>query len=194
MEFDIVAKKKIMLVAGVCGILASIVVFSSVLAAISRSPGFSWTANALSDLGVSGAASIFNSGLIVGGILMMVFAAGLLVVGGRVLERAGAALLFIGAIALSGIGVFTEAAGDIHFYVSAAFFGISALSLLLIGSGFIVAGSKKFGLSTVLAGVLAGLPWAFYWAWIGLAIPETLSALVIFIWVIVEGAKLCIGK
>ena len=186
-------KKKMMMVAWVCGILASVVVFSSVLAAISQSPGFSWTANALSDLGVSGAASIFNSGLIVGGILMMVFAAGLFVVGRSALERAGAALLFIGAIALSGIGVFTEA-GDIHFYVAVAFFGISSLSLLLIGSGSIVAGSKKFGLLTVLAGVLAGLPWAFSWAWIGLAIPETLSAIVIFIWVIAEGARLCIGK
>jgi len=189
-----VVKKKMMMVAWVCGILASIVVFSSVLAAISQSPWFSWTANALSDLGVSGAASIFNSGLIVGGILMMVFAAGLLVVRKGALERAGAALLFIGAIALSGIGVFTEAAGDIHYYVAVAFFGISSLSLILIGSGSIVAGSKKFGLLTVLAGVLAGLPWAFSWAWIGLAIPETLSALVIFVWVIAEGARLCISK
>jgi len=194
MEFDIVVKKKMMMVAWLCGIIASIVVFSSVLIAISQSPGFSWTANALSDLGVSGAASIFNSGLIVGGILMMVFAAGLLVVGERALERAGAALLFIGTIALSCIGVFTKSAGDIHFYVSAAFFGISAFSFFLIGAGFIVAGSKKFGLLTILAGVLAGLPWAFTWAWSGLAIPETLSALVIFIWVIAEGAKLCIGK
>ena len=194
MEFDIVVKKKMMMVAWVCGILASIVVLSSVLAAISQSPWFSWTANALSDLGVREAASIFNSGLIVGGILMMVFAAGLLIVGGRALERAGAALLFIGAIALSCIGVFTESAGDIHTYVAVAFFGISAISFFLIGAGLMVAGSKKFGLLTVLAGVLAGLPWAFSWAWIGLAIPETLSALVIFIWVIAEGARLCICK
>jgi|CryGeyStandDraft_7_1057128.scaffolds.fasta_scaffold85511_2 hypothetical membrane protein len=194
MEFDIVAKKKMMMVAWVCGILASIVVLSSVLAAISQSPWFSWTANALSDLGVSGAASIFNSGLIVGGILMMVFAAGLLVVSGRALERAGAALLFIGAIALSCIGVFTESAGDIHTYVAVAFFGISALSFFLIGAGLMVAGSKKFGLLTVLAGILVGVPWAFVSTWSGLAIPETLSAVVIFIWVIAEGAKLCISK
>jgi hypothetical membrane protein len=194
MEFDIVAKKKMMMVAWVCGILTSIVVLSSVLIAISQSPWFGWTANALSDLGVSGAASIFNSGLIVGGILMMVFAAGLLVVSGGALERAGAALLFIGAIALSCIGVFTESAGDIHTYVAVAFFGISAISFFLIGAGSIVAGSKKFGLLTVLAGVLVGLPWVFVWAWSGLAIPETLSALVIFIWVIAEGAKLCISK
>jgi hypothetical membrane protein len=194
MEFDIVVKKKMMMVAWVCGILASIVVLSSVLVAISQSPWFSWTANALSDLGVRGAASIFNSGLIVGGILMMVFAAGLLIVGGRALERMGAALLFIGAIALSCIGVFTESAGDIHTYVAVAFFGISAISFFLIGAGLMVAGSKKFGLLTVLAGVLVGLPWAFVSTWSGLAIPETLSAVVIFIWVIAEGTKLCISK
>ena len=96
MEFDMVVKKKMMMVAWVCGILASIVVLSSVLIAISRSPSFSWTANMLSDLGDSskaasgnGAASIFNSGLIVGGILMMVFAAGRVVAGGKASNARG---------------------------------------------------------------------------------------------------------
>jgi len=53
----------------------------------------------------------------------------------------------------------------------------------------------SFGDITVrLAGILVGVPWAFVSTWSGLAIPETLSALVIFIWVIAEVAKLCVGK
>jgi hypothetical membrane protein len=201
MEFDSVVKKKMMMVAWVCGILASVVVLSSVLTAVSQSPSFSWTANNLSDLGDAsnaasgnGAASIFNYGLIIGGILMIVFAAGLFVAGGGALQRAGVTLLFIGAIALACIGKFTESDGDIHMYVAGAFFGLSALSFFLIGAGLVVAGSKKFGLLTVLAGFLVGIPWALVLVYNGLAIPETLSAGVIFIWVIVEGAKLCISK
>jgi len=195
-----VDKKKMMMVAWVCGILASVVVLSSVLTAISRSPSFSWTANALSDLGGSGAASgngaasIFNSGLIIGGVLMIIFAAGRFVAGGKALERVGAILLFLGAIALACIGVFTESAGDIHMYVAGAFFGISALSFFLIGGGLILAGSKKFGLLTVLMGFLVGIPWALVSVYNGWAIPETLSAGVIFIWVVFEGIRLCISK
>jgi hypothetical membrane protein len=200
MEFDTVAQKKIMMIAWVCGILASVVVLSCVLIAVSQSPSFSWAANALSDLGGSGtasgngAASTFNSGLIVGGILMIIFAAGRFIAGGRALERVGAVLLFISAIALACIGVFTETAGDIHMYVAGAFFGISALSFFLIGAGLVVAGSKKFGLLTVLAGFLVGIPWALVSVYSGWAIPETLSAGVIFIWVVVEGIRLCISK
>jgi len=202
MEFDVVAQKKIMMIAWVCGILASVVVLSCVLIAVSRSPSFSWTNNMLSDLGDStkpavsgnGADSTFNSGLIIGGILMIVFAVGRLVVGGGVLQRLGTILLLLGAIALAGIGVFTQSAGDIHMYVAGAFFGLCALSFFLIGGGLILAKSKKFGLLTVLAGFLVGIPWALVSVYSGWAIPETLSAGVIFIWVVVEGIRLCISK
>ena len=201
MEFDIVAQKKIMMIAWVCGILASIVVLSCVLTAVSRSPSFSWTANMLSDLGDStkpaisgnGADSMFNSGLIIGGVLLLVFAVGRLVVGG-VLQRLGTIILLLGAIALAGIGVFTQSEGDIHIYVAGAFFGLSALSFFLIGVGLILAKFKKFGLLTVVMGLLVGIPWVLVSVYTGWAIPETLSAGVIFIWVVFEGVRLCISK
>ena len=64
---------------GVCGILTPIIAFVCIFLAINSAPEFSWTENALSDLGVMpGATSaFFNFGLIVSGILGFVFAASL---------------------------------------------------------------------------------------------------------------------
>jgi len=185
-------RKKMLRIAGLCGIAAPVVAFSLIFLAISLSPWFSWTANALSDLGVGEADFVFNSGLIAGGILTMVFAAGLLTIfRGRPLGRVGAALLFMDAIALLGIGVFSEAAGDIHSYFSVAFFVLFPISLFLLGAGAVMVGSKKFGSFTIVDGVLAVIPWVF--GWDGVAIPEAISALVASIWIMAEGARLYLG-
>ncbi|TES83485.1 MAG: DUF998 domain-containing protein [Hadesarchaea archaeon] len=185
-------REKRLRVAGLCGVIVPVVAFSCIFIAISLSPWFSWTANALSDLGVGEAAWVFNSGLMASGILMMIFAAGLLVAfGGRALRRVGAVFLFFDAVALFGIGVFSEAAGDIHSYFSVAFFVLLPLSLFLLGAGAVMAGSKKFGSFTIVDGILAALPWAF--GWDGVAIPEAISALVASIWIVAEGARLYLG-
>ena len=65
--------------AGICGILLPFVFFTGILIAISYSPWFKWTHNALSDLGVKGiSALIFNNGLIFGGLLAFIFSIGLI--------------------------------------------------------------------------------------------------------------------
>ncbi len=182
-------RKKMLRIAGLCGIAAPAVAFSLIFLAISLSPWFSWTANALSDLGVGEAAWAFNSGLMVGGVLAASFAAGLWVAfRGRVLGRVGSILLFIDAVALFGIGLFSEAAGAIHEYFSVAFFVLFPLSLFLLGAGAVMAGSKKFGSFTIVDGALAVLPWVF--SWDGVAIPEAISALVASIWIMAEGVRL----
>jgi len=68
----------IMRLAGFCGLTNPVIVFMLIALSISYSPWFSWTENALSDLGVHGIAAIlFNSGLIIGGVLAITFAIGL---------------------------------------------------------------------------------------------------------------------
>ncbi len=195
MESDKVSK--VTRVFGVFGLLVPIVVFSLVLVAVSQYSGFSWTNNMLSDLGdprVSSATSVFNSGLIVGGVLMMVFAVGLLIALKRALSRVGAILLLVDAVFLSLIGVFTLATGDLHFYVSIAFFALFPISLWLIGAGAILAGSKVFGVLTIIVGVLSGIPWVSVLYLIGWAIPEAVSAVVAFAWVAVDGIMLLLGR
>ena len=186
------ARKKWLRLAGLCGVAAPAVAFSCIFLAISMSPWFSWSANALSDLGVGESALVFNSGLMAGGILTMVFAAGLFVTfRGRALGRVGAVLLFFDAVALFGIGLFSEAAGEIHSYFSVTFFVLFPISLFLLGAGAVMVGSKKFGSFTIVDGVLAVIPWVF--SWDGVAIPEAISALVASIWIMAEGARLYLG-
>lgn len=186
------AHKKWLRLAGLCGIAAPVIAFSCIFLAISMSPWFSWSANALSDLGVGEADWVFNSGLMAGGILTMVFAAGLLVAfRGRTLERVGAIFFFFDAVALFGIGLFSEAAGDIHYYFAVTFFTLFPLSLFLLGTSAVMAGSKKFGSFTIVDGILVILPWAF--SWDGVAIPEAISVLVASIWIMAEGARLYLG-
>jgi len=179
--------------AGLCGILAPVVNLSAVFLAILLSPWFSWSANALSDLGVAEAALLFNTGLMLGGILTVVLAAGLFSkFKGQTTRRAGALLLFLAAVELFGVGVFSEAAGIIHFYFSVAFFMLLPIALLVIGAGAIAAKSRKFGAFTIILGILAGLPWAFSWS--AEAVPEMLSALAVSAWCIAQGAILYFGK
>jgi hypothetical membrane protein len=178
--------------AGICGIAAPAVTLSLIFLAIALSPWFRWSANALSDLGVGEAALVFNSGLMIGGILTAVLAAGLFASEKLNLRRAGALLLFISAVALFGIGTFSEAAGRIHFYFSVAFFVALPISLFVLGAGAIVGKSKTFGVFTFLIGVLAASPWVF--SWTAVAVPETISATVASVWSVVQGVRLYIGK
>ena len=131
---------------------------------------------------------MFNSGLVTGGILSTVFAIGMLKSFMDPARRLGAAVFFLGAVSLMCIGVFSESAGMIHFYVSVAFFALTPISLLLMGAGYALAGSKKFGALTVVIGVLVALPWAFGWS--AVAVPEMLSAIAATAWSAIQGVKL----
>ena len=90
--------------AGICGILIPVVVFTSILLALAGAPWFRWTNNALSELGVEGvSAFFFNNGLILGGILAFIFSIGLM----RTLKKkTGAYILAASSLALIGVGLF----------------------------------------------------------------------------------------
>ena len=62
-------------IAGACGIASQLVGLAILLASISICPWFSWTEKYISVLGVEGSATtLFNSGLILTGVLSLVFA------------------------------------------------------------------------------------------------------------------------
>jgi len=179
--------------AGLCGVATPIVALSCIFIAISLSPWFSWSSNALSDLGVGEASWVFNSGLIAGGILTMILAGSMFVsFRDQALRRIGAVILLIDAFSLIGIGLFSEAAGRIHFYFSVAFFMLFPVSLFLLGIGAVKATSRKFGILTIVIGVLAALPWVFRWD--AVAVPEMLSALTASAWIVIQGARVYSGE
>lgn len=165
--------------------------FTLISLAIHYSPWFSWAKNALSDLGVKGlAAVIFNSALMIGGVLTFVFAVGLReALSNGVLGKVGSFLLVLDAVALFLIGVFPETAGVIHLYVSLAFFVLLPTSLLLIGAAMVRIFNAKLGLFTIATGLAAIVVWMLPYDG-GVAIPEALASAVACVWIVVLGVKL----
>jgi len=177
--------------AGICGVLTPIIVLTSILLAIYYSPWFSWTENALSDLGVQGIAAIlFNPSLIVGGILTIIFAIGLReFLLNKTLGRIGTLVLILDAAMLCAIGIFPETAGVIHRYVSVAFFVLLPISLFLIGVAMMQEPSeRKLGLFTIIAGIAAATVWMLQWR--AAAIPEIIAVFAASVWSMVLGIRM----
>lgn len=180
-------------VVGLCGVAGPFVTLSLIALAISRSPWFSWTGNALSDLGVQGSAALFNSGLVIGGFLSCVFALGLReVLRGRVLGHVGTVVLLLGSVALCCIGIFPESAGRLHTFVSVAFFVSLPVALWLVGAALVRKREQGMGLFLVVAGAFAVAVWALPWP--AVAIPEILSALAFSACSIVLGIRISIEE
>jgi hypothetical membrane protein len=183
-------------VSGIYGVLAPFLVFTSILMAVWSYPQFSWTANALSDLGVvSGiTAGVFNSGLVVCGVLCFTFAIGLyLLLIESVLGRVGVVVFALACLSLVAIGTFPESVPPTHYLVSVTFFVLLPISLLVITAGFAVNRQIKMALFTLAVAVFAALPWVLYFTVhyvSGVAIPETMSGLSGGVWTVVLGYKM----
>ena len=118
------------------GILAPICILVFIGISIGLSPWFSWIDNALSDLGVSKVAFIFNTGLMLTGMLLSLFA--ISVAKAERYSRYGftAAICFMFAgFGVVGVGIFTEASIGLHIlFVIICFFSF-LLSYLFFGVG-----------------------------------------------------------
>ncbi|HYB03336.1 MAG TPA: DUF998 domain-containing protein [Nitrososphaerales archaeon] len=167
-------------------ITAVVIAYTSIATAILLSPWFNWFNNALSDLGntsnplniTSSAAWIFDSGLILAGILITLFA--------LLLSRdehyswkyvIWVVPLLISTIDLSLIGVFNESFGNIHLVVSIIFFFFTALTLLTYSYVSFPLGTPKTGAVSLILGVLCAAVWVARWPWQGVAIQETVTSL-----------------
>jgi hypothetical membrane protein len=182
--------------AALSGILTPIVAFSCIALAIACYPPFSWTDNALSDLGFDKGISsvVFNSGLIISGILALVFASSLpKSLPNKTLARIGIFLFALDTIALTAIGVFPENIKPTHFYVSVAFFALFPPAMFAIGTVFLQTADTKMGLFSFFAAAFAIVVWAIQFT-VGfgknVAIPETLTALSVSAWAMILGFKM----
>lgn len=188
--------------AGIIGIVASLFGLCSVLAATFLAGStFSWNRNALSDIGVSTvsvAANVFNISLSFTGILNFVFALGFTKANTKnALFYVGGILLMLGGISLSLVGVFTEAYGRLHFYVSAGYFGLFSLAIIMNGFAFRRAGRAMRGNVSILTGLIAALvmlsgtiaEWHILLG-LGFAVPELIASLIFSAWTIWMGYSL----
>jgi len=135
-------------IAGVCGITSQFAGVIVILVTVSSSPWFSWTENYISVLGVEGSATmLFNSGLILIGVLSLVFAVGLgtSLLSGGLLGQSGMVSLILGSSAIAAMGIFPRTTGLPHDLASLAFFVFVALALLLIGAMAITTSQMLWG-------------------------------------------------
>jgi len=177
-------------IAGLCGIVAPFFLLLLLLFTILISPWFSWTDNALSDLGVQGnSAIIFNLSLIFGGILIVVFAGGFFKTLKSHLSRIGASIIFLDGISLIAIGVFPETFGVLHTFVSVIFFTLLPLYLWIFGVALIrETPETRFGVLIILLGIGSASIWML--GWDGVAIPETFASLAGSVWLVTMGLRM----
>jgi hypothetical membrane protein len=186
-----ITKFKITRVAGICGILIPIVIFISLSLAMSDSPWFRWTHNALSDLGVEGlSAFFFNNGIILGGLLAFVFSIGL---AKRLSKKTGAYILAASSLGLIGAGLFPKTVFILHYISSAAFFVLLTLALFIIGitmrrDQF----EKKLGIVAIVFALFACSSPVFQNFLNGIAIPEAIVCFPAFLWCMIYGVKMTI--
>lgn len=170
------------------GVLAPVVALGAILVATVVSPTFTWTGNALSDLGARDAETsvIFNTGLILGGVIALPFAVRIAETARNRVEMGGAGVFALTGAAMSAIGVFPTGT-DLHFPAAAGFYLLLSLSLWTYGAGNALAGDAGLGSLTVLLGVVNVAAWAVYvvvYAPRGLsvALPEIVGAVVLGAW------------
>jgi hypothetical membrane protein len=183
----------------VCGILGQLLVFIAIGIAISFSPWFTWAGNALSNLGDLNnpvSAPIFNVGLIIGGIITVLFTLGL------AWNARTHALALIGAIALLfagvgsvGVGIFPENFIMPHVISAVLIFVGVIVGLLLFGFALILRRSTRIlGVLSIILGLIAMFIWFLPWQGMGVAIPETVAAVAGYILSLIMSARLLAGK
>jgi hypothetical membrane protein len=162
-------------------VVATIVAFGAILTTTTVAPWFSWTGNALSDLGhhERATSNIFNGGLIVAGLIGAAFPLWLTFEADGVLRRLGAAIVAVTLVDLALIGFFPTP-HDLHGTVSVVFFVGVTLGLIVWGIGDIRDDRRLRGGTVAATGFFHGVFWVVWFSSIipydGVAIPEFVGA------------------
>ena len=178
------------------GVAAPVLAFICISFAILSYPAFSWTENALSDLGVVEGApmTVFNLGLVITGTLAVVFAAGVFSYSeGNVTGKVGSAIFATACVALLCIGIFNEHYSPTHYIVSVAFFSLAPIAFFILTSAFYLKGNRRLALFSVALGVVAATPWILQFTinYVpNVAIPEAISAGAIGVWAVAVSATI----
>ena len=183
------------------GFATPIVAFTCISLAILSWPQFSWTNNALSDLGVVPGitAPLFNSGLVAAGVLAFCFA----VLGvysfmsQRLVGKVGSAFFAASTVALICIGIFNENFSPTHYLVSVAFFTLAPLGLFILTGAFWRNRQRGLAAFTVAVGVVAAVPWILQLTLEyvpKVAIPEAISSVAVSVWAVVLSVEMLRAK
>lgn len=182
------------------GLFGPFIALVCIIVAILLSPGFDWYVNALSDLGhytrtdlgpykLVGAI-VFNSGLIVTGLLMLYYALWFVRRTTDTATKIGFLPLVISLFFLVSIGIFSENFGELHYWVSVGFFLTFPFSMWLIGLVWLrFARLRWFCVLSLIIPFLSVFMWADYLNGTSIwqqAIPEIITAFsaISWLWII----------
>ena len=196
----------------ICGILGPLIGFVSIAIAISLSLSwFNWWTNALSDLGhpamlgglngtpgLNPAAPFFNGGLILTGIVTIIFCTHLLMrfyLRKNIIGMIGTFLFMISMTFLALVGVYHEAILFPHAITALGFFFTLFIGTIILGIAFVRHPSTRIeGLIALIMGVIISVTLLVGFSnlapWTGAAIPEIIMAIAGFIWIVLVCIKM----
>jgi len=121
-------------IAALCGLIGAIIFSLFWLTAVYVDGHWILGKETLSELGGDRPGRLFfNSGVIIEGILSLVFSSGVYrLMKGHKAGRVGTTIMFLGAISLIGVGVFPIDTGTPHTIFSYTFFGLMLLALSIL--------------------------------------------------------------
>jgi len=184
--------------AGICGILGSVLPLVMILSATFLSSWFRWDTNALSEMGVKEESWLFNRAVMISGVLNLIFAMGLRgYLSKKRSAKAGVASIMLSCVFLALVGIFTLDYLVMHAIMAFGYFVLAPLGFLLVGLGTEKGRIRKLSFACGIAALLAILVLPIMISAlslkVGFAVPELAEALVISAWTIFISMKL-IGK
>ncbi|MGQ4891532.1 MAG: DUF998 domain-containing protein [Candidatus Njordarchaeia archaeon] len=171
----------------ILGLLFPIAAYASIFLAMLNAPWFSWKANALSDLGVApGSDIIFNYGLIISGLIYVIYIILNLREEESYLVIAGYFILILSGIALMLVGIYPENIKIPHLMAAWGYFLSFPIGAIVTSIGEIKEKEDKLVLVLAIISFVAFItvliiPWKTLGV-TGLAIPEIIAATSNMIW------------
>ncbi|MFQ6068589.1 MAG: DUF998 domain-containing protein [Candidatus Bathyarchaeia archaeon] len=171
------------------GVVGPLVAYFFIGVSIILSPWFSWSSNALSDLGhanKSDVAPLYNFGLLLAGFLIIIYSITIF----RKHAKYTSYCLLISALLLQLVAAFDEVYGFFHSLVSILLFvsfGIASIVYAVEGKSIIA----------LIAFIIGFGSWILYLVEIysmGIAVPETISSVAIVSWIILSAFRICFSK
>ncbi|MBX0293962.1 DUF998 domain-containing protein [Haloarcula nitratireducens] len=180
---------------GWAGVASVVLTNAAIAGATLASPSFAWTDHALSNLGQPGdpvatpvTTLLFDGGLVLGGLVGLLFSYTLWVESANLAERLAALPLCVALLGMVGVGVFPYAQ-PLHGPAAITLYLASMVTMALYAVGNALAGAIGRAAGTV---ALVALHVGVWWWWLsggglsrgGLAVPELFGSLLFSAWVL----------
>ena len=171
------------------GLLGPLTALLFIGISIILSPWFSWGNNALSDLGhsvSSDVAPLFNFGLLLSGFFTILYA----LTSFRNHAKYTSYFLMLTGLALQLVATFNEVYKPLHFQVSVLFF----LTICFVSVSYIIEKRSVLAVAALIVGLVSWIMYGLEIISVGIAVPETVSAMATSIWVVRSALKIYFNK